>query len=110
MPIATPSFRRIGVVVGLAAALVAAGAATQAGSITMAVAPAAAAKKHTITRPYVRNWVFRSTKLHRCVFIEAQGSMVGTWEYLYGDSSSDHDSLNWTKMRLKNPSISATGW
>lgn len=110
MPIATPNFRRIGVVVGLAAALVVAGASTQSGSFAMTVAPASAAKKHTITRPYLRNWVFRSTKLNRCVFIEIQGSMVGTWEYLYGDSSSDHDSLNWTKMRLKSPSISATGW
>jgi hypothetical protein len=112
MPIATPNFRRIGVVLGLAAALIVAGASTQSGSITMAVAPAAAAKKHTITRPYTTNWVFRSTKLNRCVFIEVQGSMVGTWEYLYGDSSSntDHDSLYWTKMKLKNPSISATGW
>ena len=86
-------------VLGLAAALALAG-----------VAPAVAAKKHTITRPYLKNWVFRSTKLNRCVFIEVQGSMVGTWEYLYGDSSTDHDSLYWTKMRLKNPSISATGW
>ena len=110
MLIASPNFRRIGMVLGLAAALVVAGVSTQSGSFTMTVAPAAAAKKHTITRPYLRNWVFRSTKLHRCVFIEVQGSMVGTWEYLYGDSSSDHDSLNWTKMRLKNPSISARGW
>jgi len=110
MPIAPPNFWRIGVVLGLTVALVVAGVSTQSGSITMAVAPAAAAKKHAITRPYLKNWVFRSTKLHRCVFIEVQGSMVGTWEYLYGDSSSDHDSLYWTKMRLKNPSMSATGW
>ena len=56
--------------------------------------------------------MFRSTSLNRCVFVEAEGSMVGNWEYLYGDSSTntDHDSLWWTGMRLKNPSISATGW
>ena len=87
-------------VAGLAAALAGAGAST----------PAAAATKHNINRPYVHNWVFRSTDLNRCVFISVEGSMVGTWEYLYGDSSDDHDSLWWTKMRLKNPTISATGW
>lgn len=78
----------------------------------MAAAPAAAATKHAVSRPYYTNWVFRSTKLNRCVFIEVQGSMVGSWEYLYGDSSTntDHDSLYWTGIKLKNPSISATGW
>lgn len=74
--------------------------------------PAAAATKHTITRPYYHNWVFRSTSLNRCVFVEVSGSMVGSWEYLYGDSSlnTDKDSLYWTGMKLKNPSIKATGW
>jgi hypothetical protein len=80
----------------------------------MPVAPAAAkpAKKHKVSRPYTKNWVFRSTKLNRCVFIEVSGEMTGTWQYLYGDSelNSDHDSLNWTNMRLKNPTVSATGW
>jgi hypothetical protein len=111
MPMTPPNFRRIGVVLGLAAALTFAGASTQSG-LSLSVAPAAAAKKHNITRPYLRNWVFRSTKLKRCVFVEVRGSMVGTWEYLYGDGSNntDHDSLYWTKMRLKNPTISATGW
>jgi hypothetical protein len=107
---APANFRRIGVAVALAAILTIAGASTPSGSFTLTAAPAFAAKKHNITRPYVRNWVFRSTKLKRCVFIEVRGSMVGTWEYLYGDSSSDKDSLFWTKMRLKNPTISATGW
>jgi hypothetical protein len=110
MSIAPTSFRRIGVVLGLAAALIFAGASTQAGSFSMTVAPAAAAKKHKITRPYLKNWVFRSTKLKRCVFIEVSGSMVGTWEYLYGDSNSDKDSLYFTKMKLKNPAVHATGW
>ena len=111
MSMAPPNFRRIGVVLGLAAALTFAGASASSQSgVSLSVASAAAAKKHNISRPYVHNWVFRSTKLKRCVFIEVQGSMVGTWEYLYGDSSSDKDSLYFTKMRLKNPSISATGW
>ena len=72
--------------------------------------PAAAATKHTVTRPYIHNWVFRSTSLQRCVFVEVTGSMVGTWEYMYGDPSTDKDSLVWTGMRLKNPTIKATGW
>ena len=68
-------------VLGLAAALTFAGAgASPQSGVSMTVASAAAAKKHNISRPYVRNWVFRSTKLKRCVFIEVQGSMVGTWE------------------------------
>ena len=89
-------------VLGLAAALTFAGAGASQSGVSMTVASAAAAKKHTITRPYVRNWVFRSTKLKRCVFIEVQGSMVGKWEYLYGDSSSDKDSPYFTKMKLKS--------
>ena len=90
-------------VLGLAAALSIAG-------VSVAVAPAAAATKHNISRPYVHNWVFRSTELNRCVFISVEGSIVGTWEYLYGDDSDDRDSLWWTKMSLKNPTVSATGW
>jgi hypothetical protein len=99
------NFRRIGVVLGLAATLTIAAA-------SMAVAPAAAATKHAVTRPYYTNWVYRSTKINRCVFIEVEGSIVANWEYLYGDSSTntDHDSLRWTGIKLKNPSISATGW
>jgi hypothetical protein len=105
MPTFSLTLRRIGVVLGLAAVLTIAGA-------SMAVAPAAAATKHAVTRSYYTNWVYRSTKINRCVFIEVEGSMVGNWEYLYGDSSTntDHDSLLWTGIKLKNPSISATGW
>jgi hypothetical protein len=104
MSVVTLSLRRLAVMLGLAAALAAAAA------MPLAPASAAPAKKHNISRPYIHNWVFRSTKLKRCVFIEVSGSMTGTWQYLYGSSSSDHDSLNWTNMRLKNPTISATGW
>jgi hypothetical protein len=105
MPVVILSFRKLAVALGLAAALMAA---------AMPVAPASAkpAKKHKVSRPYTKNWVFRSTKLKRCVFIEVRGEMTGSWSYLYGDSelNSDHDSLEWSNMRLKDPSISATGW
>jgi len=111
MPAIPPRVRRIGVVLGLAACVSVAGASTQSGPSPVSVAPATAAgAKHRINRPYIHNWVFRSTKLRRCVFFEVRGSMVGTWEYLYGPSIGDKDSLQWTNMRLKNPSISATGW
>lgn len=111
MTVASPSFRKIVVVLGLAAilTLVAASARSAADPVAHAAKPA---KKHNISRPYVKNWVFRSTKLKRCVFIEVSGSMVGTWQYLYGDHSTNtnRDLLNWTAMRLRNPSIEATGW
>ena len=94
--------RLTGLAVGLIAVL--------ATGIIVNPAPAQAATKHAISRPYVHNWVFRSTSLNRCVFIEVQGTMVGSWEYLYGDYSTDKDSLRWTGMKLQNPSISATGW
>ncbi len=73
--------------------------------------PGAAAKeKHKVSRPYVKNWVFRSKKLNRCVFFEVSGRMVGTWRYAYGEDSSDHDTLEWLNIRLKNPTVKATGW
>ena len=73
--------------------------------------PAAAAKEwHRVSRPYVKNWVFRSTKLNRCVFFEASGRMVGSWRYAYGPDSPDRDTLEWENIRLRNPTISATGW
>ena len=78
--------------------------------VVVTAAPAQAATKHTVTRPYLHNWVFRSTSLNRCVFIEVRGNMVGTWEYMYGDSSDDKDSLVWSGMKLQNPTITATGW
>ncbi len=84
--------------------------ATSAAALPVSTAAAKPAKKHTVERPYSKNWVFRSTKLNRCVFISVSGSMTGTWQYLYGDASPDKDSTNWTNMRLKNPTVTAEGW
>src|SRR4051794_8680436 len=71
---------------------------------------ARAAQWHKVSRPYVKNWVFRSKKLKRCVFMEVQGQIAGSWRYAYGPSSPDKDTLEWSKIRLTNPSVHATGW
>ena len=73
--------------------------------------PAASAKEwHKASQRYVNNWVFRSNKLNRCVFVSVSGRMVGRWRYAYGENSPDRDTLEWARMRLKNPTVSATGW
>jgi hypothetical protein len=72
--------------------------------------PAARAQWHQVKRPYVHNWVFRSTKLKRCVFFEVKGSIAGKWRYAYGPDTPDHDTLDWADIRLVNPSVHATGW
>ena len=53
--------------------------------------------------PYVKNWVFRSKKLKRCVFFEVQGSIAGSGATPTGPSSSDKDTLEWADIRLHNP-------
>ncbi|GAA4714855.1 hypothetical protein [Nocardioides conyzicola] len=65
---------------------------------------------HKVKRHYVTNFVFRSKKLKRCVFVEAEGNIVGQWRYAYGPDSPDKDTLEWKNIRLTNPSVKATGW
>lgn len=88
---------------------------TLGGAVAQAAQPGLVASQttyHHVTRHYVHNWVFRSTKLKRCVSFEVEGDIAATWRYAYGDSSSsaDKDTLDWTNIRLLNPTIHATGW
>ncbi|MGT2425100.1 hypothetical protein [Amnibacterium kyonggiense] len=73
------------------------------------VAPSAlAATEHSVSVPYDQNWVFRSTKLNRCVFIDVSGSISGQWRYAY--TNGDTDDVVWTSIKLNNPTITAEGW
>ncbi len=81
-----------------------------AGDTALTSSAARATTWHSKTQPYVRNWVFRSTKINRCVFIEVSGAVKGRWRYAYGPSSPDRDTLDWDNLRLVNPRISATPW
>jgi hypothetical protein len=102
--------RRLSVVpvVGIVACLVA----------VLGLAPAADAgvpqKTVTVSKPYTRNWVFRSTKLHKCAFIQVSGRITGTHRYAYyaGDGSSgwNTSTLNWSNIHLDNPTVSVQGW
>jgi predicted outer membrane repeat protein len=77
------------------------------GTITHST-PAQAATNHSVSRPFVENWVFRSTKLNRCVFVEVSGTLSGSWRYAYTDGSTD--TLAWSSITIKNPTVTATGW
>jgi hypothetical protein len=79
-----------------------------AGATTGKPAPREA--KTTKVQKYVHNWVFRSTKLHRCAFVEATGKIVGKWEYAYGSGEQDKDTLSWTGIRLRDPAVTVKAW
>jgi hypothetical protein len=61
---------------------------------------------------YRKNWVFRSTKLRRCAFIEVSGLLVGHWRWAYRnpDGSWNHDHKYWEGFALRNPAIHVKGW
>jgi hypothetical protein len=84
-------------------------------SLGTTASPAAAVdqKTVTVTRPYTQNWVFRSTRIKACVFIEISGSLVAKRRYAYrysGTMEWDPRTYYWYGAKLKNPTLKARAW
>ena len=63
----------------------------------------------TVTKPYVTNWVVRSTALHACMFIGVSGNLVAKRRYAYyaaGGGGWDPNYYVWSHLRLANPVVS----
>ncbi len=69
-------------------------------------------KTKDVSEPYDRNWVFRSTKIHECAFIEISGRITATQRYAYLLDAGGWDPrfFNWSNIKLRDPKIEVTGW
>jgi hypothetical protein len=102
--------KRVATVVSLFVLLL---AATVIGSGPAEAGTSPKQKYVTVTRPYTQNWVFRSTSLRACVFVEVKGWVRGTHRYAYhsaGGTGWDTRYYYWYNTRLVQPSIRAVGW
>lgn len=61
----------------------------------------------TVSKNYVKNWVFRSTPLSACMFVEVAGSVTGTHRYAYyaSDGGWDPNHYVWSGMKMANPRV-----
>jgi len=85
--------------------------AVQVGSDPAHAVTAVPQKSVDVSQPYLRNWVFRSTEIHECAFIEISGRMTATHRYAYQlDNGWDPRYFVWTNMKLRDPKIEVTGW
>lgn len=83
--------------------------------MVIAASPAQAVTQRSVTvsKPYLQNWVFRSTDLKACMFVEISGSIVGTNRYAYYNSSGngwDTRYYLWSNVRLANPKVTVKQW
>ena len=74
------------------------------------VAPAEAGVPQSsvaVTKNYVKNWVFRSTPLSACMFVEIAGSITGTHRYAYyaSDGGWDPNHYVWSGIKMANPRV-----
>lgn len=60
-----------------------------------------------VSKPYVKNWVFRSTPLAACMFVEVGGSVTGTRRYAYHSSDGlwDPNHYVWSNVKMANPRV-----
>lgn len=60
-----------------------------------------------VTKPYVSNWVFRSTPLAACMLVEVAGAVTGTRRYAYyaSDGGWDPRFSVWSGVKMVNPRV-----
>lgn len=80
-----------------------------AGSLSFA-SPASAGVPQayvTVSKPYVKNWVFRSAPLSACMFVQVAGSVTGTRRYAYysGSGGWDPNYYVWSRVKMTSPSL-----
>lgn len=79
------------------------------GTLSFATPAQAGVAQSTVTetKPYVRNWVFRSTPLAACMMVEVAGSITGTRRYAYyaSDGGWDPNYYLWSNVKLANPRV-----
>lgn len=98
-----------------AAPTVAAPAESGAGDAATA---ARGATRHPITRTYIKQWIFHPKGApgaglnNKCVRIQVQGTMKGSWYQMYGDDAhgGDRRYITFEKLRIVNPNITAVAW
>ena len=83
-----------------------------AGSLSFA-SPASAGVPQayvTVSKPYFKNWVFRSAPLSACMLVQVSGSVTGTRRYAYysGSGGWDPNYYVWSRVKMANPRITMT--
>ena len=60
-----------------------------------------------VSKPYVSNWVFRSTRISACMFVEVTGNVTATHRYAYYSSSGGFNPnyYVWYNVKMNNPAI-----
>lgn len=61
----------------------------------------------TVSKPYAKNWVFRSTPLAACMMVDIGGTLTGTRRYAYiaGDGLWDPNYFVWSNVKMTNPKV-----